>query len=312
LAYSRKVAGSTSSIVANNPNSDRAKRYRALVNQASARRRTGLFVVEGPQAVRELVGHYPDAYEAVYMSEAAAQRYQDIVTLVQSGARLGARSITQATPEYLKAISENAQGILAVAKTSAFRFAQPITPPLSIDSLCLPHFHSDGTRYPASLISILHNVRDPGNAGTVIRAADAMGSDLTILTGDSVEITNPKVVRSSAGSLFHGALVAAKSLPDVVKSLQTAGWQVLAAAGNGTVELTDPALNLAQPTAWIFGNEAWGLRPDDAALADHIVRIPMYGAAESLNLATAAAICLFATASAQHAPGGIAEVVLPN
>ena len=266
--------------LADNPNADRVKRYRSL-GQAAARRRTGLFLVEGPQSVRELVRFNPDAIETLYLTEAAQQRYTEII----EAAATNSVTITLATEQVIQTISDNAQQVLAVAKADKFQFSQSA-------ELTLPK--------KARLIAILHNVRDPGNAGTVIRAADALGADLTVLTGDSVEITNPKVIRSSAGSVFHVPVIAERDLGGIVNSLKAKNWQVLAATASQDKNILDPKLDLTRPTAWIFGNEAWGLPRDAIALADEAVSIPIYGSAESLNLATAASICLFATAAAQH------------
>ncbi len=151
------------------------------------------------------------------------------------------------------------------------------------------------------LVAICADVRDPGNAGTVIRCADAAGADLVVLAGHSVDAYNPKTVRASVGSLFHLPLAMAADPADAVRAAQEAGLVVLAADGAGEVDLDHADELLAGPTAWLFGNEAWGLPDELAALADHRVRIPIHGRAESLNLSTAAALCLYASARAQRA-----------
>ncbi len=152
------------------------------------------------------------------------------------------------------------------------------------------------------LLAICADVRDPGNAGTVIRCADAAGAGGVVLTGSSVDPYNGKAVRASVGSLFHLPLALDHDTAGVVAALRAAGVTVLAADGAGELDLDDAADDglLARPTAWLFGNEAWGLPEDVAALADHRVRIPIHGRAESLNLATAAAVCLYASARAQR------------
>ncbi len=150
-------------------------------------------------------------------------------------------------------------------------------------------------------MAICADVRDPGNAGTVIRCADAAGADLVVLAGHSVDAYNPKTVRASVGSLFHLPLAMAADPADAVRAAQEAGLVVLAADGSGEVDLDHADELLAGPTAWLFGNEAWGLPDELAALADHRVRIPIHGRAESLNLSTAAALCLYASARAQRA-----------
>ena len=159
------------------------------------------------------------------------------------------------------------------------------------------------------LVTICANVRDPGNAGTVIRCADAAGAAAVVLAGTSVDPYNGKAVRASAGSLFHVPIVTEVSVAEAVGQLRAAGMTVLAADGDGDLSL-DTALDtamLSRPTAWLFGNEAWGLPAADRELADHVVRVPIYGQAESLNLATAAAVCLYASARAQRSSGADAD-----
>ncbi len=149
------------------------------------------------------------------------------------------------------------------------------------------------------LVAVCADVRDPGNAGTVIRCADAAGADAVVLAGSSVDAYNPKTVRASVGSLFHLPVVVVLDAAGAVRALQAAGLQVLAADGAGERDLYDSA-PLAGPVAWLFGNEAWGLPAELAALADHRVSIPIHGRAESLNLSTAAALCLYETARTQR------------
>jgi TrmH family RNA methyltransferase len=156
------------------------------------------------------------------------------------------------------------------------------------------------TRGPR-LLAICADVRDPGNAGTVIRCADAAGADAVVLAGHSVDPYNPKTVRATVGSLFHLPIAVEPDPAATVRAAQAAGLRVLAADGAGEVDLDAADDLLAGPTAWLFGNEAWGLPDDLAGLADHRVRIPIHGRAESLNLSTAAAVCLYASARVQRA-----------
>jgi TrmH family RNA methyltransferase len=155
------------------------------------------------------------------------------------------------------------------------------------------------------LAALLANVRDPGNAGTVLRTADAAGADAVIFADASVDPYNGKCVRASAGSLFHLPVVAGARLADAVGALRYAGLRIVAADGRSGTTLDDPETRaaLTAPTAWLFGNEAWGLPPELLALADQSVAVPIYGRAESLNLAAAAAVCLYASASAQALSG---------
>lgn len=154
----------------------------------------------------------------------------------------------------------------------------------------------------ARLAVVLAAIRDPGNAGTVLRTADAAGADLVVFSDTSVDPYNGKCVRASAGSLFHLPIVLDAPLPATIEALRAGGFAVLAADGSGPDDLDalEAQGSLAAPSAWVFGNEAWGLPADVTAAADHVVRVPIHGRAESLNLAAAAAVCLYASARAHR------------
>lgn len=264
------------SVTLSNPRAERVKRVAALAGR-SARSRAGAWLVEGPQAVREAVRFAGSRVRDVYLSEEAAARYTEIV----DDAVAGGLYLHVGTAAVLEAMSPDAQGVLAVVDSTG----------ASLD---------DVLAASPRLVAVLANVRDPGNAGTVIRVADAAGADAVVLAGEAVDPGNPKVIRSTAGSLFH-LPVARAPLAEALEALQAGGLTVVAADGSGELTLgadTDELLDA--PTAWVFGNEAWGLRDDELALADHVVRIPIYGKAESLNLGTAAAVCLYASAAAQR------------
>jgi TrmH family RNA methyltransferase len=144
-------------------------------------------------------------------------------------------------------------------------------------------------------------VRDPGNAGTVVRCADAAGADAVVLAGSSVDLYNPKTLSASVGSAFHLPVAVEPDPVAAVRAARAAGLTVLAADGAGERDLFAMDDVLAGPTAWLLGNEAWGLPEELAALADHRVAIPIHGRAESLNLSTAAALCLYASARVHRA-----------
>jgi TrmH family RNA methyltransferase len=174
----------------------------------------------------------------------------------------------------------------------------------------------EGAADTAPLVAVCAEVRDPGNAGTVIRCADAAGAAAVVLAGSSVDPYNGKAVRASVGSLFHLGVAIEPDTATVIAELRRRGYQVLAADGAGETDLDDAIDrgDLARPTAWLFGNEAWGLPAEVAALADRRVRIPIHGRAESLNLATAAAVCLYASARALRRRGGepVVAATRPN
>jgi TrmH family RNA methyltransferase len=147
------------------------------------------------------------------------------------------------------------------------------------------------------LLLVAVNTSEPGNAGTLIRTADAMGADAVVLAGDGVDPYNGKCLRASAGSVFALPVLEEPDVPTLVATLRSAGLNLLATTVDGELSLDDA--DLAAPTAWIFGSEAHGLAAEVAALADGRVRIPMRGSAESLNIAAAAAICLYQSSRAQ-------------
>jgi RNA methyltransferase, TrmH family len=157
----------------------------------------------------------------------------------------------------------------------------------------------DVVRRRPRLVAVLCDVADPGNAGTVIRTADAAGADAVILTRRSTDPYSGKCVRSSAGSIFHLPVVTGVDARMSIQTLRTAGLTVLATTTAGD-PLDAVEETLAGPTAWVFGNEAHGLPEDVVAAADRQVRVPIHGRAESLNLAAAAAVCLYAAARAQR------------
>ncbi|MFC4556405.1 TrmH family RNA methyltransferase [Georgenia faecalis] len=255
---------------------ERLRRVRAL-HQRSVRRREGRFLVEGPQGAREAVRHAAPAVREVLLTPGAATRYPEIA---------GFERVQLVTEEVSAALSADSQGVLAVVDAAA----------VATD---------EGALAGARLVAVLARVTDPGNAGAVIRAADAAGADAVVLTAGSVELLNPKVVRSTAGSLFHLPVLTGADAAASVAAVRAAGLQVLAADGRGRWDLHAldgaGAPDLARPTAWLFGTEAQGLSADERALADATVRVPVHGLAESLNLATAATVCLYESARVQRA-----------
>lgn len=286
--------------------SPRVKTARQLARRSS-RQRARSFLAEGPQAVREALdwqqlpgaaaqvtvtaGARPAAGAAgtprsgivteLFATAAARSRHEDLVEL--AAARGAAVCLVSGEVMADLAQTVTPQGLLAVC-----RF---IDVPLQRLVAVRPR-----------LVVLLANVRDPGNAGTVLRTADAAGADGVVFSDASVDPYNSKCVRASAGSLFHLPLVAGCALQEAASALRGAGLRVLAAEGGAGRELSDLSGDgtLSGPTAWLFGNEAWGLPAALLALADEAVAVPIYGKAESLNLAAAAAVCLYTSATAQR------------
>lgn len=286
-----------------NPRSDRVREVAKLAGR-SARLRQGRFLAEGPQAVREalrlhqerLTAEQSGVVDDVYLTAETLERYPEFGSVVP---------VRMVTAEVLAAMSSTVtpQGAVAVC-----RF---IDSPLATVLERRPR-----------LIAVLVEVRDPGNAGTILRAADSAGADAVIFTAGSVDIYNPKAVRSTVGSLFHLPVVVGVETQDLLAELAGRSMTTLAADGYGDWNLDElqdasaarrlapssasaqeeqsPSPLLEAPTAWLFGNEAQGLSPDVLAKADYRVSVPVYGLAESLNVGTAATVCLYASARAQR------------
>ena len=239
-----------------------------------------LFLAEGPQAVREALA-VPGCVAEVFAVAGTEAAHRDIFAAA-TATGIPWHLVDDAALASL-ADTVHPQGLVAVC-----RF---LDRPLADVLAARPR-----------LVAVCADVRDPGNAGTVIRCADAAGAGAVVLTGSSVDPYNGKAVRASAGSLFHLPLTVHEDTAAVVTTLRRQAVTVLAADGAGELDLDDAVDDglLTGPTAWLFGNEAWGLPGELAGLADHRVRIPIHGRAESLNLATAAALCLYASARAHR------------
>ncbi len=252
------------------------------LHKRAARQQSRLFLAEGPQAVREALRHGTVA--ELFLTRGQADRYPEFV---RQADQLAA-AVVLADEPVVESLAQTVtpQGVVAVCQA----VDQPLDQALASSS------------HPLRRVVILAAVRDPGNAGTLIRSADAAGADALILTDTSVDPYNGKCVRASAGSLWHLPLVAGVSVEQAVARCRDHGLHILAADGHGEADLQDVEQQgrLASPTAWILGNEAWGLPASVVALADAAVRVPIYGQAESLNVASAATLCLYASARAQQ------------
>jgi len=233
----------------------------------------GLFLAEGPQAVREALAH------GSVLEVFTDGRGGDLV----DQARAAGVPVRPSTEAALAVLAETVtpQGIVAVCR----------------------HLHiglSAMLERAPRLVAVLAGVADPGNAGTVTRTADAAGAAAVVFGRGGVDPYNGKCVRASAGSLFHVDVVREATATEAVEALRAAGMTVLAADAHGETDLDKLAADggLAGRTAWVFGSEAHGLPPEVVDLSTARVRVPMYGRAESLNLAAAAALCLYASARA--------------
>ena len=260
--------------------SPRLKAARRL-NKRAFRQRERAFLAEGPQAVAEAF-HCGAQVTDLFVTVPARSRHHDLVAAM-AAAGIPVHLVSGEVMDEL-AQTVTPQGLLAVCGFVDVPLAEVTA------------------RGRPQLVALLANVRDPGNAGTVLRTADAAGAHAVVFADASVDPYNGKCVRASAGSLFHLPVAAGARIDDAVVTLREAGLRIVAADGRAGRPLDDPEVQarLAGPTAWMFGNEAWGLPPELVALADEPVAVPIYGRAESLNLAAAAAVCLYASARVQR------------
>ena len=265
--------------VLDNPRADRVRRVAGLVGR-SARSRSGLMLVEGPQAVRELARFRPGAVRDVYVREDAWVTHADIVEAAQRATRW----VHPVTAEVSVALSRDSQGVCAVASADAV--SRELPEPSVGETLV-----------------VLAQGRDPGNVGTIIRTADAFGAVGVITVSGTVEATSPKVVRASAGSVFHIPVCIVPSFEEAHALIHRRSAALLGTSGGaGSLDLSQMLAQgvsgrsrLSQSHAWVFGNEAKGLSGAEMRLCDALVSIPMTGDAESLNVASAATACLFAS-----------------
>jgi RNA methyltransferase, TrmH family len=262
---------------------ERSARVAAAVklHRHVGRRRAGRFLAEGPNLVRAASAR--GLVRDVFVTESAAQRHASLLAAQDSPVHL-------VTERAAKALSDTVTpaGLVAVCETPQTRLIEALA----------------GS---PRLVAVAVEIGEPGNAGTVIRIADAMGAAAVVLGGHSVDPYNGKCLRASAGSIFSIPVVVAPDPVAAVAALRAAGLQVLASTVDGETCLADAEPLLAKPTAWLFGPEAHGLAAEIAEQADHRVRIPMFGGAESLNVAAAAAICLYQSARADRGSGSRAR-----
>jgi RNA methyltransferase, TrmH family len=234
------------------------------------RRRAARFLAEGPNLVEAALRR--GLVSEVFVTEDAMARFGGMLTDVP---------VHLVTERAAKALSDTVTPVGLVAVCSV--------PETGLD---------DVLAASPRLVAVAVEISEPGNAGTLIRIADAMAADAVVLAGHSVDPYNGKCLRASAGSIFSIPVVAEADTASAVVALVDSGLWVLATTVDGEVSLDD--VELSQPTAWLFGPESHGLSRELANMATHRVRIPMPGSAESLNVASAASICLYQSARASR------------
>ena len=305
--------------IIDNPKSERVRRVADLSNRRS-RERSGRFLVEGPQSVREAVRCMPQTVTDVYVAvsddpersrldpglarhgyEGTPETMPDDVPVSALLSPIVAEAVKAGLYVHLcsagvvERMSRDAQGIVAVGDMQATRDAMTGTAPET------PGAGGSGGR--PSLVAAFWQVRDPGNAGTVIRAADAAGCAAVVFVDECVDMFNPKVIRATAGSLFHLPVLTMTTGEFFTwcseRGLAVTAADVYGTPGNRPVplpELLGGDGGRDTDRAVLFGNEARGLPDDVLERSDTVVSIPIYGRAESLNLGTSAAVMLMSMA----------------
>ncbi len=245
------------------------------------REATRQFLAEGRQAISEAL-RQPGIVVELLVADDSVDRHTDLLRSASAfGVRVSAAP-TRAVDELAGTVTP--QGVVAVCQMVDVAAADALT----------------GS---PRLVVVCDQVRDPGNLGTVIRCADAFGADAVLVSRNSVDLYNAKTVRATTGSLFHLPIAIDVDLAEAVSQARQAGLGVFGgdAAAPCTVNELAQSGELTRPTAWVLGNEAWGLPAEHTRLLDRLVALPRYGQAESLNLSTAAAVFLYASATAQRA-----------
>ena len=255
----------------------------ARLKKRAFRDEHGAFLVEGAQAVGEALDHDPPGLTTLLVDD-------PVQPLAVRAQELGIE-VLHVSAEVIRALTSTVtpQGVLGVGA-----YLDGPIGGLAVED--------------ASCVAVLHEVRDPGNAGTILRSADASGADAVVFTRSSVDLYNPKTVRASAGSVFHVPLVREVTTPDVIGTLGELGFRTYAMDARGSENLY--GLDLSGRVAFVFGNEAHGLPQDVVRLADATVRVPLGGTAESLNLAAAATVCLFEWARRRVGKGAALEALI--
>lgn len=252
----------------------------AKLLKTAGRKKAELFIVEGENCCEAAIT--TGAAQDVFVTEAAANKFAHLVT---TAGHMGC---------YVHPITDKAAKSLADTVTTT-----------GIYAVCKPVLWKtkDVMRGKPRLLMVPVQTAEPGNAGTLIRVADAMGADAVVFAGETVDPQSPKAARSSAGSLFHVPVVREPSLQAVFDGIKARGLNIVATCADGEQSLDDVDALLSQPTAWFFGNEAHGLPAEVLDKADVRMRIPIRGRAESLNLATAASICMYESAKSLFEQG---------
>ena len=267
----------------------------ALVKKAKTRREEDLFVAEGLRMCSEIP---KDRIHTLYISESFSKT-KECKTL-----REGVKHIELVTDEVFKSLSDTQtpQGILALVKQYHYTLDE-VTGKTAKEKATASGQDADGSvqnrkkqenRKKPALLMVLETIQDPGNLGTILRAGEGAGGTGGVMDANTTDIYNPKVIRSTMGSVLRMPFVYVEDLHETLQELKNRNIRLFAAhlKGKQAYDLED----YTGDTAFLIGNEGNGLTDETAAMADTYVRIPMEGSVESLNAAVAASVLMFEAA----------------
>ena len=256
------------------------KQVSAIAKKAKARRESGLFIVEGEKMFSELP---KERLHRTYVTESFLRQQGEEADRLLAGCRY-----ETVTDEVMKAMADTQtpQGILALCRQFSYELSDILGERKAGDE------HTQ-EKAPAQLV-ILETLQDPGNLGTILRAGEGAGITGVIMNSTTADIYNPKVIRSTMGSVYRVPFVYVEDLAGAVRRVKQAGVRLYAAHLKG--EKNYDQQDYTGSTGFLIGNEANGLSDETAELADAYIKIPMLGKVESLNAAVAASILMYETA----------------
>lgn len=259
------MSGDHSTLSLRNP---KIQHLRRLLGRRRSRTEAGQFAFEGATLVADALDAGVEI-DAVFVDDTARATVHEVLDRVDAAAVPTVHRLATGVAERI-ADATTSQGVFAVA---------PL-PDARIDDLA--------TANAAGLVVVLDSINDPGNAGTIVRTAEAVGATGVVFAGQSTDPFGPKAVRAAAGSSFRVPLVSAGPTVEVLRTLQARGWRAVGTVAIGGVD--HRAVDLTGAVALFVGSEAHGLGADVIAALDEQVTIPMRGRLESLNVAVAAAV----------------------
>ncbi len=252
---------------------DRVRRVVNYIQKSKARREDGVFVIEGMKMLREApVLQVREVYVTEKFADKASEEDKEILW------RYGAETVSDEVMKKM-ADTQTPQGVLAVVSQYEY----------SLQEVIEGYNQDDEGAKP--LMLILENIQDPGNLGTMLRSGEGAGVTGIIMSKGSADVYNPKVIRSTMGSIFRMPFIYVESVPEILKQLKDSGIHTYAAHLKG--EKNYDEFDYTQPTAFLIGNEGNGLTKETADSADTYILIPMKGEVESMNAATSSAILTF-------------------